>query len=313
MRTSSMLGVRSAGIAGPIAYTLAICLRACSHRALGRGFDARQRIAHRRLTFRGRRREHLDALDTDVAHRLMPFAETASDGDDWHAARPRRERHRLRQFAVQALPVDAALAGDDERRAAELSLEADRVEHELRAGDEARVEEREQSRAETTGRARARHVTDIAADEALDDVGVARQRRVELTHDLRRRALLRAEDGARAFGSEQRIGHVTRGIDRGTHETGVGLPIDAPQTSERGAAFGQVVPVSIEEPIAEGARHTRAAIVRRAAADADDDAMRARCGRREDELAGATRRGDARVALALLEEWQPARGGHLDD
>src|SRR5439155_20221099 len=180
MRTSSMLGVRSVGMAGPIAYTLAICLRVCSHRALGRGFDAGQWIAHRRITFRGRRRERLDALETDVAHRLMPFAETASNGDDGHAARPRRERHRLRQFAVRALPVDAALAGDDERRADELSLEADRVEHELRAGHQARVEEREQSRAETAGRARTGHVTHIATDEALDDVGVAHERRVEL-------------------------------------------------------------------------------------------------------------------------------------
>src|SRR5205823_3351739 len=97
------------------------------------------------------------------------------------------------------------LTGDDERRTVETLVECERVEHELRARHQTGIEERDQARAEAARRARAPHVANVAADESLDDVGIARECRVELTHDLRRCALLRSEHGACALGTEERV------------------------------------------------------------------------------------------------------------
>src|SRR5258706_10945998 len=112
------------------------------------------------------------------------------------------------------------------------------------------------------------------ADRALHDVGVARQRRIELAHHVRRRALLRAEHRARALRPEQRIAYVARDVDRRTDEPRIGLAVDAREACERRAALGEVAPVAIEEAIAEGARHPCPAVLGRTSTDSHDDAVR---------------------------------------
>ncbi len=70
--------------------------------------------------------------------------------------------------------------------------------------------------------------------------------------------------------------------------------------------------VGVREMHAERLQHARAAVVRRAAAEADDEAPRARVERRTDQLARAPARRDARIARVGRHEMQAARLGHLD-
>src|SRR4051794_40958433 len=110
----------------------------------------------------------------------MTGPEHAGDGEDRNASRASRGGHRLRELSIHALAVDAPLAGDDDRRAGELPIEADRVEHELRAGHEPRIEEGDESRPEATRGARARDVAHVPSDESLDDIGIPLERRIEV-------------------------------------------------------------------------------------------------------------------------------------
>src|SRR4029079_14180652 len=97
--------------------------------------------------------ERLDRLDAGIAHRLNALAGHARDRDHWDSAMPRRHRDGMRELSVDALPVDATLTRDHERGAARAGLEADRVENEKCPRAEARIEEREQPRAQPAGSA----------------------------------------------------------------------------------------------------------------------------------------------------------------
>ena len=146
-------------------------------------------------------------------------------------------RDRTGELAETRLPIDATLAGDDQAGAFQVLREVDGTQHEVRARHEAGVEEREESRTKPTRRARPGHVPDRTADKALDHVGVARERAVELGDDLGRRALLRAVDRGRSFGAEERVAHVAGDLDRRSHQPRVGLPVDTREARERGAAL----------------------------------------------------------------------------
>src|SRR2546430_2723496 len=315
MRTSSRLGVRSAGIrsSGGVPWTFmgGVTLvrnpRPRTHQALRCVFDERQGFSHRL------RDRHTLPRDGDrvESKRLMSRAQTARDRNDRHAGAPCGRGHRTGELPVPALLIDASLAGHHQIRARDALGESDRAKHELRTGDKTRVEEREEARAEAPGRSRAGHVADRPTDEGFYDVRVPRECGIELADDLGCRALLRAIHRGRALWTEERIANVARDLDRGTDQARVGLAIDAAELRERGTALGEIVAVAIEESVAEGARHPRASVVRGAAADADHDPMSAARGRREDELPRPPRARDARVAFGRSQQRKPARRGHL--
>jgi hypothetical protein len=71
--------------------------------------------------------------------------------------------------------------------------------------------------------------------------------------------------------------------------------------------------VGVQEVRAERLRHASAAIVRGAAADAEDDVATARVERVEQQFANAACGGAQWVALVGGEQRQPGGGGHLDD
>jgi hypothetical protein len=81
---------------------------------------------------------------------------------------------------------------------------------------------------------------------------------------------------------------------------------------ERATTLGELRTVRVEESITERARHAGASVIRRATADTDDDPLRTRCSRCQDELAGAARRCDARIAFLFSKQRQPARRRHLE-
>src|SRR5881409_3447997 len=113
------------------------------------------------------------------------------------------------------------------------------------------------SRSKAAGRAGAGHVAYASTDEALDHVGVARERRVELADHLCRRAFLRSVDRGGALGAKERVAHVARGFDARSDEPQVGLPVDARELSERRAALRQIASLAIEKAVTERARHPR--------------------------------------------------------
>src|SRR5439155_24350757 len=122
---------------------------------------------------------------------LVTGADEPLAGDDRNTATFRGDRHGVGQFAVDTLPVDAALARYHEVDTDEPLVESHRVEDERRARHEPRIEERDEPRAETTGRAGAGHAAHVATHECLDHVHVARVRGLVLALDLGMRALLR--------------------------------------------------------------------------------------------------------------------------
>ncbi len=83
------------------------------------------------------------------------------------------------------------------------------------------------------------------------------------------------------------------------------------QPGQRRTAGCQLTPFAIEKPRAQRLHHARAAIVGGAAADADDNRLHAPLQRREDKLAGAVTRGDARIALRGWHQMQTGSRRHF--
>ena len=118
-----------------------------------------------------------------------------------------------RRLALERRRVDRALAGDDEGGAARALVEADRVEHELRALDELAAESGER-RAEPAAGSRAGQVA------VRRELAHRREPRLELLDGLRARALLRAEDPRRAALAEQWVAHVAEDAHRDVAQPG---------------------------------------------------------------------------------------------
>jgi hypothetical protein len=248
-----------------------------THQALRCALDQWQRFSHR-LCDRNAIARNRDRVEPE---RFVSLTQTACDCNDWHPGAPRGCGHSAGELPVAALPIDASLSGDDEVGARDSFGESDRTKDELRPGYKSCIEEREEARPESAGGSRSGHVADRPPDERLDDVGVSRERGIELADDLRRRAFLRPVHRGGAFWAEERIPNIARHFDRGTNEARVGLAIDPAEARERCAAFWKLVAVTIEKSVTEGARHPRAAVVRRASADADHDPMCAGGGSRK--------------------------------
>src|SRR2546426_10197563 len=317
IRTSSRLGVRSTGMrsSGSVpltcigGVTLVRNRGSRTQQALRGVLDEWQWFSHRTRDRHAVAR-HLDRVE---AKRLMSLTEAARDCHDRNARASSGCGHRTGELSVAALSIDATLSGDDEVCANEAFVEPDGSEHQVGSGDETCIEEREETRAKAARRTSAGHVADRPADECLYDIGVPRERGVELADDLGPRALLRPVNRGRTFGAKKRIANGAGHVDRRTDQARIGLAVDATQTYESRAALGKLVAVTIEKAVPKGARHSSATVVGRAAADSDHDPMRATRGRREDQLSGAAGARDARVAFARFEERKPARRRHLHD
>src|SRR5207244_12142252 len=100
------------------------------------------------------------------------------------------------------------------------------------------------------------------AAEPLDDIGGSAEAGVELMDDFWARAFLRAIDRRCALRPEQRVTHVARHIDAHADEPRIGLAIDAREMGERGASLGEVAAFAVDEPIPQGAPHSRPAVIR---------------------------------------------------
>ena len=214
---------------------------------------------------------------------------------------------------MDRLAVETPLAGDDEVGVADDPVHVDGGHHDLGSGPEARPEDSVKCCAEAAGGARARHVRDGLAEGALDDRGVVGEVRVEDAHELGRRPLLRPENRRRAIRTDEGIVDVAGDLDRALRETRVQpRDVDPFETGQRAAAVRQFPAARIDEANAERLQHSGAAVVRGAAADADDEPARAVVEGGPDEFADAEGRRHQRIAQGRRNELEPRSRGHFD-
>ena len=201
-----------------------------------------------------------------------------------------------------------------ERRAVECGRQAAQLRNDVHARSQARAEKRGERETEAARGARARTVALVAPERRGGDVGEARERRIEVGDVGGRRAFLCAERRGSAGRPAQWIIDVGCDLDRHVREPHVERrEIDRGEVPQRRAARREFASRGVEKPRAQGREHARAAVVRRAAADADDDPPRARVECRRDRFARTVRRCGARVVVAPLEQRETRRARHLDD
>ena len=137
---------------------------------------------------------------------------------------------------------------------------------------------------------------------------------VHCRNDLGRRAFLRAIDGGAARGTRERICDVAGdGKVAFTQDRRKAAEIDACDLGNVFAIDAGRRAVRTQESRAERCHHAEAGVIRRAAAEADEErAAAARCGRK-DELAEAVRRRVHRIALFGRHHRQASRVRHFDD
>ena len=249
----------------------------------------------------------------EVVGLLRAVADAADDGDQRDALGLGAPGDAGDDLAVDALAVDAPLAGDDQLRAVELRVEVHHVQHRLDARAHLRVLERRAARAHTARRARAGDVGDALAEVALDDRREVGEVRVQTLHHGGVRALLRAEDPRRAALAAQRVVHV--GHQRQLH-AGEQLVrrsvVDARELVQRVADGDELLAVRVEELCAQRRRAAAAAVVGAASAEAEQNLRAAVFNGVADQRADAEGGGRGGV-LALADHRQARRARHFDD
>ncbi len=195
-----------------------------------------------------------------------------------------------------------------------MALEREHVRDVAEARFNASVREGDESGDEPAASARPWEVPDGDAAIAFNNGGVVIQSPIEFDHGGGAGAFLWAIDDAGALGSAERVTDVRQSDDFNSGEAWVeGSVIKPGETSEGGSSGGQWSAVVVEEACAERRGHTGAAVVRSAAADADENAGDAGIKRGADELAGSVGAGAARIAAVRRDEVETGGGSHLND
>ena len=144
--------------------------------------------------------------------------------------------------------------------------------------------------------------------------GQAGQRRVEESDVLGSGPLLRPVDGRGAAGAQERVVDVARDPDCDAVQPRVqGGGVHRRQAGERGGAPVEFAPVGVQEARPECAEHPGAAVVRGAAAHADEEVARPAVQGREDHLPDAEARRLADAAALRRDHPQSDRLGALHD
>ena len=219
-----------------------------------------------------------------------------------------------RRFSHRGLPIHAPLSRQEDVGVRKRLLYAQSVEHERDAGLQLRLEKRVKSKAETARRSRAGHLCTLDAKFPFRQSGESPDRRIHFLDDLRRRPLLRTVDMRAAQGAIERIRHVAGDVDAALLERRMNpRKVDAPHGGNIAARPSHSLSRRIEKACAERCEHAESAVVRRTAADADDEVTAAVIEGGEHEFAESVRRRAARVALAFGHERQSCRIRHFDD
>ena len=226
----------------------------------------------------------------------------------------RKARNARRRLAHRRLRVEPALAGHNHVRRADLLRKPRLLQNDRDARLQRRAEEGPQRKAHAARRAGTGEIRVAFGEHRFGKGRKPAQPAVHLRDVRRFRALLRAEHRAAAERAAERVFHVARRAEcaaaqfRQYAARGDGAQARKPGRTarDRRAVFVQQV-----EP--ERLQHPRAAVVRRAAAEADHKPAAAAGYGVADHLAHAEGRRRHRVALFRGHLRQTRRARHLDD
>lgn len=217
-------------------------------------------------------------------------------------------------FSEGRLAVEAAFAGNHQLGRRDMALEREHLGDVAEAGFDASARESDEPSDEPAARARAWEVPDGDAAIALNNGGIVIQGPVEFEHGGRAGTFLRAVDDARSLGSAERVADVRQRNDLNLAETGIeGGIIETGEVGESGSPGGQRSAVVVEESCTERCGHSGAAVVRSAAADADEDTGDISIKRGTDKLARSVGAGAARIAAIRRDEVETGGRSHLND
>ncbi len=180
----------------------------------------------------------------------------------------------------------------------------------IEARFEPRAEKGQQTETAAAGSAGTGNRRAVAAEIALDNACEAAQAAIQFAHGLRVGTFLRCKLESRAAASVQRIVDVTRGDDANAQFC---LRCeDAVELQQPGAGRRDLVAAAVEKCPAQRRCQADAAVVGRAAAEADDHLLRAGRDRAAQLDAAAERRRAPRIAQRRRQRRQPAGGGEIE-
>ena len=183
----------------------------------------------------------------------------------------------LHYFAKTALPVSSSLAGDDQVRVLDQTVEIDQVKNCLDAGFHLRVQEDLQCCAESACRTCTGCIVRIDAEFSDDHIAVVAHALFQPVQDLRGAAFLFAEGVGRTVLAAERIGDVAHDGEMCLLDILVEAAyVDVGYLLKVAAFSFQGIAVLIEEADAQRARKSHAAVVCCGAADRDRDICKAR-------------------------------------
>ncbi len=193
--------------------------------------------------------------------------ETPSDREDRFSQRARQPRDTGRTFAFQGLAIEAPFTRDHIIGLCDLPAQIDRLGDDFETGTNFRAAESQQTKSQTARGARAGNFTQIGSAHRAH-VRQARQTALQNLDRFPTRAFLWAENARRAARAEERIADVGRAGNRRQRE--FVRPRDARELFQITRPNNFAIAI-IEKAETQRARQATAAIVRRAAAESEDD------------------------------------------
>ena len=236
------------------------------------------------------------------------MADAAADGNAGHSGLFCPEAHAYSDLARRALGVDAALAGDHHIRALQQLVHACRVQQQLYARLQAGAAEGQQGRAQTAGRPRAGDAAKVNAQFLPDPLRKGADIPVHGADLLRRKALLGAENGAGAPWAPEGVVHVAGHGDVQLRQSF--RPDNVPDPADIAGIRLHCLAAFIQKTIAQGRRHTHAAVVGGAAPDAHQHPAAAGALQQLQQFSHAAGGGVERVQPALHQR-QAGAARHL--
>ena len=221
-------------------------------------------------------------------------------------------RHDGGQFPAQRLLIRPPFAGHDKIRPVHGGGKPCQLHNQRGARQHRRAAQHAQSEAEAARRAVAPFAgVRFAAGQQIRPMG---QPRVQFRHHGRRRAFLRTEDSRRPAIAAKRVRHVTCDLEDTFFQTLVQpAQIHAGDFPQIAAASVQFTAVRRHKARPQRDGHARAAVRRRAAADADRDLPASRVQRRRNQLPRTISGCQQRISLIARQPLQAAGLRHFHE
>ncbi len=234
----------------------------------------------------------MDRHDALVKQGLSAFVDGTGKSQYRNAGRLCPPTDTDRRLAPHRLAIQAAFPSNHQISAFEVSVEFQRIEHNVYTRAQLGIEEAQESRPQSAGGPGARQIDNSPASGVKRHLGKSFQTAVQMAHRRWIGTFLGSEDDGRPVFANQRVINVTGNPELGLGQPGVKrVKIDAPDIGKGGAARWQLLAISVKESGAQGLEHACPGIVGGTATEGDNKLPGAPIKRFGDEFAGAPRGG----------------------